>query len=233
MVKIHAAVLIVCFLVFVAVLAFPSPPTLLFSGLLLTLLYGLCGRGHLYPALIMLRRMRWFLFSILIVYSWFTPGESLFQWPALAAWLPTYEGLLSGMQRVFSLAMVIVSVSLLLRSLSRTQLLGAIWLLARPLQIIGIKPEMIALRMVLVMDAMSEVKSLMSHYLPKKGQTPRKLDKVGELAAGLFNAVTARAQQATQRDVVLPYVERPPLIQWLLPLLLWVGFSLIKLWWPA
>lgn len=239
MVKIHAVILIVCFLVLVAVLAFPSLPTLLLAALLLTLLYSFdgmkCPQGgdNLRSALAMLKRMRWFLLSILIVYSWFTPGDPIIQWTVLTAWLPTHEGLLGGMQRVFALAMVIASVSLLLHSLSRAELLGAIWLLARPLQIIGVKPETIALRMTLVIDAMSEVQTLMSHHLPEKRKVPRKLDMVGKLSAGLLNAVIARAQQAAQREVVLPQVGWPPLLQWSLPLLLWGCFYLVKVLWPT
>ncbi len=231
MVKIHSVILIVCFLVFVAVLAFPSPPALLISVLLLMFLYRRNGGEHFSSALIMLRRMRWFLFSILIVYCWFTPGEPLVQWTALDSWLPTYEGLLSGMQRIIALAIVIASVNLLLRSLSREQLLAAIHFLVRPLQMVGVKPEMVALRMMLVFDAMGEVQTMMSHYLPEKGRAPRQLDRIGGLAASIFSAVVIRAKQAQTHEVTLPTIDAPPVIQWSYPLALWGCFYLSGMWW--
>ncbi len=232
MVKIHSVILIVCFLVFVALLAFPAPPALLISVLFLIFLYRRDGGEHFSAALMMLRRMRWFLFSILIVYCWFTPGEPLVQSTAVDSWLPTYEGMISGIQRIIALAIVIASVSLLLRSLSRQQLLAAIHFLARPLQIIGVKPETVALRMILVFDAMSEVQAMMSHYLPEKGRAPRQLDRIGGLAADIFRAVVIRAKQAPPHEVALPAIDAPPVIQWSYPLALWGCFYLSGMWWP-
>jgi len=232
MVKIHSVILIVCFLVFVALLAFPEPSALLFSALLLLALYSHGGSQQVASALVMLRRMRWFLFSILIVYCWFTPGEPVFQWAAAATWLPSYEGLNSGMQRVIALVMVIAAVNLLLRTLSREQLMAAVRLLVRPLQCFGVKAETVALRMILVIDAVSGVRVLIAHHMPKEGEVPRKLTMIGGLAARIFHAVVEQAQQTAPRDVVLPQSDMPPAVQWSLPFMLWGGFYLSALWWP-
>lgn len=231
MVKIHPVILIVCFLVFVALLAFPEPPTLLFSSLLVVFLYWINGGSYLASALVMLRRMRWFLCSILIVYCWFTPGEPIFQWPEIAAWLPTDEGLLSGAQRVLALVLVIAGVNLLLKQLSRAQLLAAIYLLSKPLQPFGIKAETVALRMVLVIDTVAEAQVLMSSSLPARNETPRKLAFFGVLAARIFGSVIERAENMAPHEISLPVVEKPPLVQWFLPLVLWGGFYINALLW--
>jgi len=72
MVKLHPVILIVSFLVFVAMLAFPTPSALFISALLLILFYLRDGGAHVHPALVMLRRMRWFLLSILLIFCWLT-----------------------------------------------------------------------------------------------------------------------------------------------------------------
>lgn len=221
MANLHPAVLIACFLVLVSVLAFATPSTLLLSTLLMVFLYSRNGGAYLHSALIMLRRMRWFLFSILIVYCWFTPGEPLLQWTVLEAWLPTYEGLLSGVQRVIALAIIIASVNLLLCTLSREQLLSAILFLVRPLKIIGVKPEMVALRMVLVFDAMAEVQLIISQHMPEKGKIPRQLNEVGTLSATVFNAVVERAKKRPSHEIALSMMAMPPVFQWVYPLMLW------------
>jgi len=226
MVNIHPAILIACFLVLVSILAFSTPSTLLLATLLMASLYGWNGGAYLRAALVMLRRMRWFLFSILIVYCWFTPGEPLLQWAAPESWLPTYEGLLSGMQRVIALAIVIASVNLLLCSLSREQLLAAIYFLITPLKIVAIKPEKVALRMVLVFDAMAEVQLIMSQYLPEKGKIPRQLNEIGMLSATVFNAVVERGKSTQSHEVSLLAMKRPSVIQWSYPLMLWSVFYL-------
>ncbi len=222
MVKLHPVILIVSFLVFVAMLAFPAPSTLFISSLLLMLLYLRNGGAYIRPALVMLRRMRWFLLSILFIFCWLTPGTPVIEWPALGAWLPTDEGISSGLLRVVALVLVIVSVNLLLRSLSRQELLIAIYFLARPLQLVGVKAEKVALRMMLVFDAMGEVQQIVTQYIPEKGHVPRRLDRMGLLASGVLSAVIERAGLAAQEEViVLPALEGPPLLQWCLPILLW------------
>jgi len=220
-VKFHPVILIVSFLVFVAMLAFPDAPALLISSLILMFLYLRNGGTHFRSALVMLRRMRWFLFSILFVFCWFTPGSPIIQWTAWIGWLPTVEGLSSGLLRVAALVLVIASVNLLLRSLSRDELLAAIYFLARPLTLIGVRPEQVALRMTLVFDAMAEAQEMIASHQPEKGQVPRRLDGFGQLASNVFSAVVERAENAQQKKLVLPALERPQVFQWSLPLLLW------------
>lgn len=230
--KLHPVILIVSFLVFVAMLAFPAPSALFISALLLILFYLRDGGAHVHPALVMLRRMRWFLLSILLIFCWLTPGTPVIQWPVLSAWLPTNEGLSSGLLRVVALILVIASVNLLLRSLSRQELLTAIYFLARPLQLVGVKAEKVALRMMLVFDAMGEVQQIVTQYIPEKDHVPRHLDRMGLLASGVLSAVIERAGQASQEEVVvLPVLERPPLLQWCLPILLWGFFYISELIW--
>jgi len=231
-VKLHPVILVASFLVFVAMLAFPVPSTLFVSSLLLILLYLRDGGAHVRPGLVMLRRMRWFLLSILVVFCWLTPGTPVMQWPALSVWLPTNEGLSSGLLRVVALVLVITSVNLLLQSLSRQELLTAIYFLARPLRLVGVKAELVALRMMLVFDAMGEVQQMVTQYLPEKGHVPRHLDSIGLLASGVWNSVIERAGKVHQETVVvLPMLERAPLWQWCLPILLWGFFYISGLVW--
>jgi len=231
-VKLHPLVLMVSFLVFVAMLAFPAPSALFISSLLLILLYLRDGGAHVRPALVMLRRMRWFLLSILLIFCWLTPGTPVIQWPGLNDWLPTEEGISNGLLRVVALVLVIASVNLLLRSLSRQELLTAIYFLARPLQLVGVKAETVALRMTLVFDAMGEVQQMVTQSIPEKDHVPRRLDRMGLLASGVLSAVIERAGQAPQEEiVVLVMLERPPLWQWCLPILLWGFFYISGLVW--
>jgi energy-coupling factor transporter transmembrane protein EcfT len=231
MVKFHPVILIVSFLVFVAMLAFPDGPALLISSLILLSLYLRDGGAHFRSALVMLRRMRWFLFSILFVFCWFTPGTPVVQWSALSGWLPTVEGLSSGLLRVSALILVIASVNLLLRSLSRDELLAAIYFLASPLTLVGVRAEKVAVRMMLVFDAMAEAQAITASYRPEKGQITRRLDSIGQLASNVFSAVVERAENAQQKSMVLPVLERPQVFQWSLPLLLWGVFYFSGLFW--
>lgn len=227
MVKLHPAIIITSFLTVVVALAFPLLPVLLLAAVLLTLAYFYCGWHHLKAALTMLKRMRWLLLSIMVIYCWMTPGDTIIESETLSSWLPTFQGVADGTERIVALMMVIASVNLILSLLSREQLLVAIYQLVRPLQLVGISPETVALRITLVIDAVSEVQQLIATRLPAKGTIPFKPAKIGALSASLFSAINDRAEQTPMRDVVLPAIDTPPLIQWFVPLMLLCAFYFV------
>ncbi len=77
----------------------------------------------------LLRRTRWLLLSLLILYLFFTPGEYL---PGMAGTLGlTHEGLRQGAEQICRLLALLASLALLHRQLGTTGLLvGLYWLLS-------------------------------------------------------------------------------------------------------
>lgn len=97
----------------------------------------------------LLRRVRILLLAIVVLFAWFTPGEAaLIGWPALS---PTREGLLLAMEHVGRLVGVVCCVTLLLDVLTPNRLVGGVHALCRPLALIGVPPERLALRILLVL----------------------------------------------------------------------------------
>lgn len=92
----------------------------------------------------LLRRTRWLLLSILLIYAWTTPGENLIN--ALGALSPTHEGLQAGAVQAWRLAILLAGLALLLATTPGLQLLSGMYLLLQPWSRLGVNSERIAAR---------------------------------------------------------------------------------------
>lgn len=100
-----------------------------------------------YPRLLYLalRRSRWLLLTLLLVYAFATPGEYLAGWPYDFA--PTYEGLQGGLVQAGRLVIMLTALALLLGSTARDALVAGIYPLLLPLRLFGLRPERFAARL--------------------------------------------------------------------------------------
>lgn len=218
----HPLIRVTCFLVFAAWLALGGPGRLWCGAALMVLAYALMPAASLRPALAMSYRLRWFFLSLLIVYGWFTPGSPLWADPGsrLAALLPSPEGLGAGLARALALVLIVFAVNLLLRSSSRDELLAAVYGLARPLAACGLSRERLALRMVLVMEALDGTRALVKGRLAERPRGVPGLRAIGRFVSELLREVIARAEQRPGEGISLMLGGPPPALQWSYPVLL-------------
>jgi energy-coupling factor transport system permease protein len=230
----HPVIRIVTFLVFGIFLAFGDARHVGLGLALLTLFY-LSGQYHLLSSnWRMLKRMRWLFLSILVVYLWFTPGQRIFQ--SLGAWSPTWQGLLTGGLRVGSLILIVMAVNALIKSVSQERMTGALmWLLA-PLRYVGLPQERLALRVSMTFSLIGEtqyVHDLMkrsSVQQPLQEKAPslsQRLDKIGQYAADILQAVLDKAAQSPLNSIQLPQENNPPVWQWSFPIILCGVFIIV------
>jgi energy-coupling factor transport system permease protein len=132
------------------------PLTMLAAVLLILLVIA---RAKVY--LQMMRRMRWLLLTMLLIYAFSTPGEYIAGWPFWLA--PTYEGLNGGLLQALRLSMMLAGLALLITMTSRKQLIVGFFILLWPLRYLGLDPERFAARLWLTL-----------HYVeqPQHTQTP-------------------------------------------------------------
>lgn len=99
--------------------------------------------------LLLLRRTRWILFSVFIIYMYSSTGEAL--WPQLGVFSPVVEGITDGMLQLLRLATVLAGLSILLSLLSQSKLIAGIYTLSRPLLFLGLPRERLAVRLALTL----------------------------------------------------------------------------------
>ena len=213
----HPLIRVVALLVFVTGLALARPALLSAGFGLLLLLYFLTGFPATSVLLRMVLRLRWLLLAILLVYGWWTPGTSLL--PAIGAWSPTTEGLEVGCLRILSLVLIVAAVHLLLQVTARSELLPAIIQLIRPVTTQAAR-ERVAVRILLSIEAVTQVQSLVSDTLKEHPLYNRKLSTLGVAARVLYRAVLDRAARTGEDVIDVIELQPPPLWQWLIPLAL-------------
>jgi len=94
---------------------------------------------------VLMRRARFLLFSLLAIYSFATLGENVI--PAWGAMSPTVEGVQSGALQAWRLAVLLAALALLLGTTTREKLLAGLYALLRPFKFLGVDAERIAVRL--------------------------------------------------------------------------------------
>ncbi|MFQ5469449.1 MAG: hypothetical protein ACE5EH_03990 [Gammaproteobacteria bacterium] len=170
----------------------------------------------------MLSRLKWFLLSIIVIFSWFTPGQSLFTVDSdfVQALLPTYDGIFAGLLRISALAIIVFAVNLLLREMPRQQLLMALRSIASPLEYVGISRDTVTVRLSLTLDAFEEVRFVVSSARSELKIKSFTLQSISDLTAAIYDQVRVRAENPSSHEVIISVEPSPPIYQWLLPVLM-------------
>lgn len=137
----HPATKILLWICLAAVLPWLAPLQLLACSLALVVSLQLTGATEFWK---LLRRSRWLLLSLLLIYAFATPGNPLLS--ALGLFSPSREGLHSGALQAWRLVLLLSALALLLAATPRDQLLGGIYVLLRPLRPLHVNPEAVAAR---------------------------------------------------------------------------------------
>jgi energy-coupling factor transport system permease protein len=102
-------------------------------------------KAHAKRLMTLLRRTRWIIVSLLIVYSFMTPGEAM--WRMQYVLSPTKEGVVDGLMQLSRLVCVLAGLSILLTLLTQQKLISGLYTLSYPLRFVGVSRERIAVRL--------------------------------------------------------------------------------------
>lgn len=151
----HPATRILMWLFFALFLPWLHPSAMLVVTLLLIPLLLTRGRSAFIRQL---RRTRWLLLSIFLIYALATPGENLVE--VLGAFSPTREGLDAGVMQAWRLGLLLAGLALLLAATPGKLLLSGMYTLLRPWQRLGVASERIAARIWLTLYYAEQVMHL-------------------------------------------------------------------------
>jgi energy-coupling factor transport system permease protein len=115
------------------------------AGILIAFAFRMCAARFFF----LLRRTRWILFSMFLIYAYTSPGEVL--WPHLGIFSPVAEGVEYGLKQLLHLLAALAGLSILLTLLSQTQLIAGLYMLCRPLSLLGVSRERFAVRLALTL----------------------------------------------------------------------------------
>lgn len=143
----HPSVLILLWVCLVISIQSLQTTGLLLAGFpLLALAYALSATR----LITLLRRTRWIMLSLLLIYAYATPGVAV--WASLAQFSPTHEGLTNGLLQLCRLAFTLAGLAILLNLLPRQQLISGLYVLTYPLRYVGLSRERLAVRLALTLQ---------------------------------------------------------------------------------
>lgn len=144
--KIHPASQILTWCLLVATLqAMTFGALLLAAGMILLCAFALSR--HKFIQLV--RRTRWIMLSLLVIYAYSTPGQPLSE--ALGMFSPSTAGLSDGVLQLTRLLAALAGLAILLDRLHRQQLIAGLYTLFAPLPWLGMSRERVAVRLALTL----------------------------------------------------------------------------------
>lgn len=144
--RVHPATLILVWGLLVASLQLLTGMKLLaLAGLML--LASMLLSAHKF--LLLLRRTRWVMLSLLIIYAYVTPGHAIVE--TLGAYSPTREGFLEGAVQLLRLLAALAGLAWLLDRLHRQQMIAGLYVLLAPLSLFQLSRERVAVRLALTL----------------------------------------------------------------------------------
>lgn len=142
----HPAAQILTWCLLVGAMQVLAPgPLLIAAGLVLLCAFAVSR--HKFVQLV--RRTRWIMLSLLLIYAWSTPGQALLD--VLGMFGPTREGLTDGALQLIRLLAALAALAILLDRLHRQQLIAGLYALFAPLQWLGLSRERLAVRLALTL----------------------------------------------------------------------------------
>ncbi len=147
----HPSLRIIALIALAIAIQFAQPRVLFAIGLL-----AILAALVLYPALLwrMQFRSRWLLLILVLIFSFTTPGEYVRGWTSAIA--PTYEGIGMGLLQAGRLITMLAALALLLGSTGREPLMSGIYILMKPLGLLGLSPARFTARLWLTLHYVEE-----------------------------------------------------------------------------
>lgn len=153
--------------------------------------------------LLALRRTRWLLLSVVLLYGWFTPGEAFI--PALSWMSPTEAGVVLALHRGLVIIAMITLVVLFIHGIPKPELSAALRAMT---SLAGSPGRRFADRVALMLDTLPAAEQAVREAMRGEHSFA---DRAAALIAGVENS--AAAMPVLPRTVILP----PPRWQWLVP----------------
>jgi energy-coupling factor transporter transmembrane protein EcfT len=176
---------------------------------LLLLAAAAAGAGTLTGILKALRRIRWLLLSIVIIYLWIAPEPGIAGRPW---YLPSWGELDTALRRSGVLVVLVAAVELLRRYTEVPRMAAGLVMLLAPLARLGVDTAVFARRLALTLEAVPLTAERVAEAAARQ-RIRRGLTAWGDVAATLVRDIEAGASMPT-REAVLPTLPWPTVRDW-------------------
>jgi energy-coupling factor transport system permease protein len=176
----------------------------------------------------MVKRLRFFFVSILILYGWFFPGEPLFESAHLQVLVPVSDGLIEGGIRIVALCIMMWAVSLLLQSSEKQDLISALTWLLTPLKVFNRLHERLALRMTLTLQNIEKVSKILAEHRSEAKTEQSRIARINNVFTHSFQHVLQQADNEKSVEIEIRTMQAPGLLNWYIPIAIVMVFMSVS-----
>lgn len=136
----------------------------------------------------LLKRVRYLLLAVAVLFAGFTPGEALLvDWPKLS---PSREGAMLALEHAARIVAVVLCVALLLERLSADRMVSGIYAILSPFEGRGLPAARVAVRLLLVLRLVEgSAPKRWQDWLEESDEEPNEVIHVGRERLGWRDAV--------------------------------------------
>ncbi|MDX8385224.1 MAG: CbiQ family ECF transporter T component [Gallionella sp.] len=146
----------------------------------LTLIGALVISGKKF--ILLLRRTRWIMLSLLLIFAFSTPGVELTS--LMGNYGPTQEGLIDGLLQLTRVMAALAALAILLERLHRQKLISGLYTIFLPLRWLGMSRERLAVRLALtlyyaeltMLKGVTDWQSMLGGLFESKDEPLRKME---------------------------------------------------------
>lgn len=222
----HPVIRILCFLSLITALARANFPFIILADVVFLAfafqfpndIFGFAWR--------LMRRMRWFWLSIILLYSLMTPGGG--QSIIVGALEFSLGGLFLGLERCLALVTVLLFFALLIHTTPAAQLQGAVYWLLQPLRRFGFPANRLSIRIALTLQ---KIHALQSHWTSAAGPRPllRSWREIPDRIAGFIHEVFTQAEIKPVQTELSLEISAPAHRQWFLLIILVMLIMIVRI----
>lgn len=151
----------------------------------------------------LIKRAKWLLIAMLVIYALTTPGEYIKSWPLEFA--PTYEGLYHGLMQAIRMLAMLAGLALLNELTTREELIAGFYVLLMPLKWLKLAPERFATRLWLTLYYVEHASKEVSVRV-KSSLSERLAQLDAELATVALERINLKMAEFTWRDGLAVFV---------------------------
>lgn len=219
----HPVIRILCFLSLITALARANFPFILLADGIFLLFAMRSSRDIFSFTWRLIRRMRWFWLSIILLYTLMTPGGG--QSVMLGSLELSLGGLFLGLERCLALATVLLFFALLIHTTPPTHLQGALFWLLQPLRLAGLPANKLSIRIALTLQKIHELQARWTSATAPKLTLASWREIPDRIASFIHDVFTQAETKPAQIDLTLE-TSAPGFRQWLMLILL-VGLIIV------
>lgn len=134
-----------------------------------------------------IKRFKWFLIVMWIIFAFNTPGEHVNTWPFSIS--PTHEGIKAGFTQMLRIVVMLAALFLIMASNTKQQLISGFYFIFSPLKYLGLEVERFAARLWLTLHyvELQREEKVSGHYFDRlKKMTALKSNSVHDDVSIVF-----------------------------------------------